>query len=223
MKGFWRLAAVTLIVGATALTVGITTVGARSSSNSITYQDSVGEDSAALDIKSVVVSNDDSGMLSFAIALANPPAALTGHNDVGVYIDTDNNTSDGAGADYAGAELNFEVADGSVNVYKWDGTNFTWSGPEPSSLIYSYTGGVVTIRVKASDVSLGTFDFWVLTDTDYTDPHSHLDAAPDAGRESYPFEVKITPPAPAPKPVPHKTIPKCKKGHHSTKAHPCHK
>ena len=50
-----------------------------------------------------------------------------------------------------------------------------------------------------------------------------LAVAPDAGRESYPFDVKITPPAPAPKPVPHKTIPKCKKGHHSTKAHPCHK
>ncbi|MGH2933529.1 MAG: hypothetical protein ACRDL2_03315 [Gaiellaceae bacterium] len=226
MQHLLRVAALVVVGGAVALAVGVGSGGATATGNSVTYQDSTGEDSSSLDISQVVVSNDDNGLLTFAITLANGPSALTGHADVSLYIDTDNNSTDASGADYAGAELSLEIADGSANAYKWDGSAFTWSGAQPTSLIYSYSGGVATIHVKASDLSLTSFDFWVLTDTDYSSDSSHLDSAPDAGHGTYAYAVQITPPPlpqPKPKAKPKKKIPKCKPHQKSMKAHRCHK
>ena len=224
MKELFRVAAALSAVAAFALVAGTAPAGARTAGNSVTYQDSTGEDPASFDISQIVVSNDDTGLLTFAITLKNGPAALSGRNDVSIYFDTDNNMTDSSGPSYDGAELTIEVADGSVNAYKWDGNNFTWSGAQPSSLVYSYGGGVLTIRVNANDLSLGSFGFWVLADTDYGDPNSHVDEAPDPGHGNFDYQVKISPPAPPATTQKHvKPVPKCKKKQKSTKAHPCHK
>jgi hypothetical protein len=218
-----RVVALACLAGVAALAVGAGQVHAKTAGNSVTYLDSTGEDPASLDVSQVVVSNDDGGLLTFAITLKNGPAALTGHNDVEVYLDTDNNASDGAGADYAGAEMVIQATDGTVKAFKWDGKDFTWSGAQPTSLIWSYSGGVLTIHVKAADLSLTSFGFWVLTDTDYTDQNSHVDFAPDVDHGTFAYTVKISPPVTTTKPTPKKTTPKCRKGQRSTKAHPCHK
>src|SRR5437870_2602550 len=44
---------------------------ARPSSNSATFQDSTGEDALAPDITTIVVSNDDAGMVSFRVNIPN--------------------------------------------------------------------------------------------------------------------------------------------------------
>src|SRR5438132_880445 len=123
-----RLVTALLAASAIALVVGLAPIGATSTSNTVTYRDSTGEDPASLDISQIVVSNDDNGLLTFAISLGNV-SALTGHNDVSIYIDSDNNPFDGGGLAWGGAESTIEVTDGSVNAYKWDGTTFSSTGP----------------------------------------------------------------------------------------------
>jgi hypothetical protein len=217
-----QLAATLLAAGALALVVGIAPGAARTSTNSVTYQDSTGEDGGSLDIQQIVVSNDDKGLLTFEIHLGNAPA-LTGKNDVSIFIDSDNNPGNSGGPGYLGAEMVLDVSDGTVDVFKWNGTTFAFSG-SPSSLTYSFATGVLTVKVNAGDLGLTSFNFWVGTDTDYSSDSSHLDVAPDPGHGSFAYQVKISPPAPpaVPKPTP-KPAPKCKKGQKSTKAHPCHK
>jgi hypothetical protein len=218
---FLRLIAAMLAAACIALVVGIEPSGAARAGNSVTYQDSTGEDSASLDIQQIVVSNDDAGLLTFEIHLGNV-SALTGKNDVAILIDSDNNPADG-GTDYSGADIGIDVSGGSADLIKWDGSHFAFS-QSPSSLTYGFANGVLTVRVKASDLGLTSFNFYVFTDTDYSADGSNVDFAPDRGHGTFAYEVKISPPAAVttPKPV-KKTVPKCKKGHKSSKAHPCHR
>jgi hypothetical protein len=205
------------------------TAGGRATSNSVTFQDSTGEDSAAPDITGVTVSNDDTGMLTFQINIANRPQ-LVDPMEVDVFLDTDLNSTNGAGPSSDGVELALSRIPGDLAVGRWDGSKWDFSGQSPSSLTYSYANGA-TIRVKASDLGLTKFNFWVLADSDRHDPNSHVDFAPDAGHGTWQYEVKIAPPPPPPPTTtqaagtshPKKTTPKCKKGQKSTAKHPCHK
>jgi hypothetical protein len=222
------LVAILALGGAAALAFGVAPGGAARASNSVTYQDSTGEDPGSLDIQQVVVSNDDNGLLTFAISMANAPA-LTGNNDVSVLIDSDNNPNTGATM-LLGMDMLLDVSGGSIDVAKWNGSTFAFSG-SPSSLVYSFAPGLLTIKVNASDLGLTTFNFLVLTDTDFNDPNSHVDLAPDPGHGTFAYQVKIAPPVTTTTTttttptttVKKKVVPKCKKGHKSTKKHPCHK
>jgi hypothetical protein len=228
MSTFLRLLAASLTAGAIALVVGIAPSGATRAGNTVTYQDSTGEDPASLDIQQIVVSNDDAGLLTFAIHLGNV-ASFAGTNTAMIFIDTTNNVNDGAGPNLGGAELALSVAGGSIDVGRWNGSTFDFSAGSPSSLTFSFASGVLTVKVNANDLGLTTFNFFVATDNDYTSDTSHFDAAPDPGHGMYAYQVKITPPAAAStsKPLTNapakKAVPKCKKAQKSTKAHPCHR
>jgi hypothetical protein len=228
MNTFLRLLAASLAAGAITLVFGIAPSGAARAGNSVTYQDSSGEDPASLDIQQIVVSNDDAGLLTFAIHLGNV-ASLAGKNDAAIFIDATNNANDGAGPNFDGAELVLDISGGSIDVGRWNGSKFDFSGGSPSSLNFSFASGILTVKVNANDLALTSFNFWVATDTDYSSDTSHIDAAPDPGHGTYAYQVKITPPAAAssPKPVTKapakKAVPKCKKAQKSTNAHPCHR
>src|SRR4029453_7242971 len=77
---------------------------ARHDKNSVTFPDSTGEDAAAPDITSVVVSNDDAGLITFQINVSNRPA-LAADMEFLILFDTDKNPNTGGsnflGADYA--------------------------------------------------------------------------------------------------------------------------
>ena len=77
-------------------------VAPAGASNTATFQDSTGEPGVK-DITTVVVSNDDSGMLTFRINVPSLPKYTV---DVGVdiYVDTDNNAATGA-VDFRGSGL----------------------------------------------------------------------------------------------------------------------
>lgn len=217
------LTAMVLLGVAAALALGVAAGGAARESNSVTYQDSAGEDPASLDLTQIVVSNDDNGMLTFATSMNNA-ASFGGKNDFAIFIDSDLNPADGAGPNFEGAEMLIDVSDAEVDVAKWNGTKWDFSGGSPSSLVYSFTPGVMTVKVKAADLGLTKFNFFVGTDTDYTDPNSHVDFAPDAGHGTYSYEVKLASPTTSTTTtVKKKAVPKCKKGQKSTKARPCHK
>jgi hypothetical protein len=169
--------------------------------NSTTYNDSVGEDPAAPDITTLVVSNTDAGLITFKINIPNRPA-LTQDMLIGIDVDTDNNAATGSsdGTDYA-----IEYFQGEAALFRWDGTNFTRRPGDPpfTSLVTSYQGGL-TLNISAAELgNTKAFKFAVIViaglvidpatgDLDFT--NAVADFAPAVGAGLYPYAVKITPP-----------------------------
>ena len=168
---------------------------ARATTNSQSYQDSTGEDPAAPDITSVDVSNDDTGLITFQINLANRPA-LTPDMLFLIFLDTDKNTATGDpqsfGADYA-----IQLESGGVALFQWNGTDFVIASSQ-SSLVYSYATTGATIRVNALEFNKSKgFNFVVLaasgivTDAsgnpDFTNVHDDL--APDPGHGTFAYQI----------------------------------
>lgn len=179
-----------------ALLVALPTVAlgasARQASNSTTYTDSTGEDAAAPDITSVVVSNDDAGNITFTINISNRPA-LTADMFVLIFVDSDKNPATGsAGADYV-----IELDPGAVGLLQWNGSDFVQAASQ-STLTYSYLPTGPVIRISASDLGKTTgFNFdtvaasGVVIDAtgnpDFT--NVHVDRAPDPGHGVFAYQV----------------------------------
>ena len=76
--------------------------------------------------------------------------SLTSDMEIDLSLDTDANTATGdpsaIGADYA-----IVLVQGSVGLFKWNGTDYS-DAPSQSSLVYSYDASGATIKVKASDL-----------------------------------------------------------------------
>lgn len=191
-------AAVALPTVATgALPSGTGAQPARAAANTTTFQDSVGEDPTAPDITTIVVSNNDAGMISFRIGIPNRPSYT---RDVAVFIfmDSDGNPSTGD-QDAFGADHVIQLLLGEILLFRWDGADYTLS-PTQTSLAYSWTGGA-TISVNASDLgNTRRFGFdvtavsgLVFDDAGGIDPtNAKRDFAPAVG--FYTYEVKLTPP-----------------------------
>lgn len=171
--------------------------------NTTTYTDSTGEDPAAPDITTIVVSNDDAGMISFRVNVPNRPT-LGQDMLADLFVDTDNNPATGS-QDIPGIDYVIELARGEINLFKWDGTNFTRRFGDPSAvtLAFSYQGGV-TIRISAAELGSTTrFNFLVTVesgivvdpvtgDLDFTNAVG--DAAPGGGAGFFNYVVNIAKP-----------------------------
>jgi hypothetical protein len=171
--------------------------------NTTTYTDSTGEDPAAPDITTIVVSNDDAGIVSFRINIPNRPQ-LGQDMYMILFVDSDNNTSTGA-PDLAGVDYAFELIRSEINLFRWDGTGFTRSFGNPSAvtLSFSYQAGV-TVRIAAAELgNTSRFNFIVEVDSgiafdpvtnapDFTNAKS--DVAPGGGAGLYPYTVTIAKP-----------------------------
>ena len=171
--------------------------------NSQTYQDSTGENPAAPDITSLVVSNDDAGIVSFRINVPNRPA-LGQDMVIDLFVDTDNNPNTGS-VDFGGADYVVELIQSEVNLFRWDGTNFTrrFGDPPAISMSFSYQGGV-TIRISAAELgNTARFNFFVIVESGIVfdpttgDPdfaNAVGDAAPGGGVGLYPYQVIVARP-----------------------------
>jgi hypothetical protein len=170
----------------------------------VTFQDSTGEDAAAPDITSIVVANDDAGMLSFRVNVPNRPT-LGQDMYIILFVDTDNNRTTGS-PDLAGVDYVMELVRGEINLFKWDGTNFSRRFGDPSAVTLSFTyQGGVTIRISAAELgNTKRLNFIVEVDSgivvdpltgdlDFTNAKG--DIAPGGGTGLYPFEVKLGKPS----------------------------
>jgi hypothetical protein len=178
---------------------------ARTAANSVTFEDSTGEDAQGPDITTVVVSNDDRGNLTWVINVPNRPT-LTADMAFLIFINSDSNTATGdpqlLGTDYV-IELDGPIGGpAQVGLFRWDGTDFTISGVPQTSLIFRYANGA-TIRLNASELgNARRVQFFVLAltglvlgpDGQLDDTNARFDGAPDPGRGMYSFDVRITPP-----------------------------
>jgi hypothetical protein len=170
-------------------------------SNTVTFQDSTGEPGVK-DITTVVISNDDKGLITMRLNVPSLPT-YTVDVDVDVFIDTDNNAATGS-TDIPGVDYVIQLFRGEINLYKWDGTDFTrrFGDPPATTLIYNWQNGVsITIsatelgntkrmRVLAAVIAGIVFD--PVTGEPNFDPAS-ADFAPDLGKGFYAYEVKIAP------------------------------
>lgn len=182
------------------------TGGASSAANRVSFQDSTGEDPQGPDITTVVLSNDDRGILTWVINVPNRPT-LTGDMAFLIFINSDSNTATGDpqlfGSDYI-IELDGPISGPAlVGLFRWDGTDFTAMGVSQSSLIFGYANGAVTIRLNASELgnarrmqflALAVTGLVLGPDGQLDDTNARFDVAPDPGHGMYSFDVRITPP-----------------------------
>jgi hypothetical protein len=171
--------------------------------NSTTFQDSTGEDPAAPDITSIVVSNDDAGIVSFRVNVPNRPA-LGQDMLFEIWVDTDNNPATGD-PDLGGADYVMQLVRGEISLYKWDGADYTRRFGDPSAvtLNFSYQGGI-TARISSAELgNTKTFKFFVVAISGLVvDPvtgaidgaNSKADVAPGGGVGLFPFIVNIAKP-----------------------------
>lgn len=171
--------------------------------NSTTYTDSSGEDPAAPDITTITVSNTDAGILSFKVDIPNRPALDQG-TIFEIYVDSDNDAATGD-PDLAGVDYVIQLVRSEINLYRWDGSDFTRRLGDPSAvtLTYSWQRGI-TVRISAAELgNTKGFRFFVDVGTGCTvDPTTQaldcdsavFDIAPGGGAGLYPYEVKVTPP-----------------------------
>jgi hypothetical protein len=188
----------TVLLGLLAALMAVVPAGA---SNTVTFQDSTGEPGVK-DITTVVVSNDDKGLITIRLNVPSLPT-YTVDVDVDIFIDTDNNAATGS-TDIPGVDYVIQLFRGEINLYKWDGTDFTrrFGDPPATTLIYNWANGVsVTIsatelgntkrmRVLAAMIAGIVFDP-VTGEPDFG-PAS-ADFAPDLGKGFYTYDVKVAP------------------------------
>ena len=196
-----------LVLAIAVAVVALPTVasGALSSqaANSTTYQDSSGENPAAPDITKITVSNTDVGMLSFRVNIPNRPTLDQG-TVFEISVDSDSKTTTGS-PDLAGVDYVMQLVRGEINLYRWDGSDFTRRFGDPSAvtLTYAYKGGI-TVGISAAELgNTKKFNFFVEVTTGCTvdpvtqdlDCTSALDdIAPGGGAGLYPYDVKTTKP-----------------------------
>ncbi len=186
-----------LLLAGSAVAMPTSALAKRSAAraNSQTFTDSTGEDPAAPDITTVVVSNDDAGLITFKVNISNRPT-LTTDMTVLMFLDTDQQATTGD-SQASGAEYAIELDPGSVDLFKWNGSDYV-AAPSQTSVTYSYDATGATIRASAADLG-GTkgFNFFlaafsgITTDAagnaDFT--NAKVDAAPDAGHGVYTYQV----------------------------------
>jgi hypothetical protein len=193
-----------LALAAVASLVALPTVAAGAPAapvaNSVTYQDSTGENPAAPDITTIVVSNNDAGIITFRVNVPNRPT-FTQDMLIGLEVDTDNNPQTGNedGADYA-----VELFQGEAALFRWDGSNFTRRPGDPpfTSLVFSYRAGVSISISRAELGNTSRFRFSVVAISGVViDPDSGLDFsgaaadfAPALGAGLYAYQVIIAKP-----------------------------
>lgn len=175
---------------------------AAPATNSATFQDSTGEDPAGPDITTIQVSNDDTGMITFRINVPNRPT-LGQDMLFEIWVDSDDNASTGS-PELAGVDYVMQLVRGEINLFKWDGTDFTRRFGDPSAvtLTQSYQAGP-TVKISASELgNTKKFKFFVIAISglvvdpvtgDIDGSNAHGDSAPGGGAGLYPYEVKITP------------------------------
>jgi len=189
-------------VAAGALPSGATAPAAPAA-NSVTYQDSTGEDPAAPDITTIVVSNDDAGVITFRINVPNRPT-FTPDLLAFVFVDSDNNPATGD-QESLGADYVIQLFRGEAALFRWDGSDFTRRPGDPpaTSLTFAYQAGP-TLRISRNELgNTSRFGFATVVvsgivideetgDADFTSSVS--DVAPAAGTGFYNYQVIIARP-----------------------------
>ncbi len=175
MKGsVWRALAV----------AGVLTVvcaGAAFAANTTSFFDPGADSDSAPDITGVSITNDDSGVVTVKLTLANRPAVPAATDDFAVGIDADQNPD--TGSVFYGAEYELDLDRGVIAVWRESPNGFYTQAIAPPSLRIVFGSGAVTFSFKASELGISSgFNLYTIgADT------NGLDAAPDMRTANYQF------------------------------------
>ena len=128
--------------------------GGGAASGSESFTDPAGDSGIAPDITSVTVSNDDSGLLTFRIAIANRTAL--GPDDVVAALIATDDPNPYIGRRFDGT--NFAVVlDGTYgpSLHEWNGADLDPILPRPQSVTGTYSDGVATLTVQQEALAPG--------------------------------------------------------------------
>ncbi|MGH2994906.1 MAG: hypothetical protein ACRDN6_04115 [Gaiellaceae bacterium] len=156
--------------------------GAAGAKGTKSFTDATGDAGAgAADITVVVVSNDDNGLLTFAVTFANP-ALLSGENFAIIPINSDKNASTGRSGDGADYLI---VFDGSAHAFaRWNGAAF-----EPVTVTTLSRTGATTLSISNKDIGgSNAFDFYLVS----FGPGEAVDLAPD-GEAVWSYDLRFKP------------------------------
>jgi hypothetical protein len=176
----WRAA---MLAAATSLAALVMTLPAGAT-GSQTYTDPTGDSGTAADLTSVIVSNDDAGLLTIALKFANR-TALTADDVFIVAFDTDKNARTGsqAGTEYI---IGVDGSDQSFGLGKWNGTTF--DGNVPQDTLKTSDG--MTFQINRSELgNPNAFDFYVVA---LSNSSEASDDGPD-GSAVWSYDLKFTP------------------------------
>lgn len=159
----------------------------RSSANSTSFADPVGDSGAKPDISGVTVTNDDAGKLTFSVAFANRPALLP--NDfVEVFVDADNAAWTGDdGFEYI-LLYSLDASPATSELQHWDGTQYVTV--TTATVTGSYAAGTLTLSLSFRALAdTAKLRFFVYSDSSANEEDTDFDDAPHEGVFSY--QVKI--------------------------------
>jgi hypothetical protein len=135
------------------------TAGSAAAAGSMSFADPASDGGSAPDITAVVVSNDDQGMITFRLTIANR-AALAPDDTIAIPLATnDPDLTKGSRNDGANYVIGLD-AQGPF-LLQWSGTSMEDVKPRPGSLAGSFAGGDATITVKQEDLAPGFPDMSV--------------------------------------------------------------
>ncbi|HSL65079.1 MAG TPA: hypothetical protein VK874_10525, partial [Gaiellaceae bacterium] len=186
-----------------ALVAGVPAGTASSSAatvNSMIYTDPTGDSETAPDIGTVVVSNDDAGMLSLAVTFANR-TGLGPTEFFGVALDTDRNMATGYGLPSpVGFDYSLEVYRSRLGLFRYDELSEEFEPMPTKTLTSTWAGPTLTVSVSGREIGLtnGDLPFLILADSNPDDEEAPVDAAPDPHAfiiVPWVYEVRL--PAPA--------------------------
>jgi hypothetical protein len=168
MRLIFLTALAALAVGAVGSTA-VHSTSLRLTAESTTFSDAVGEDLAAADIGTVVVSNDDTGLLTFRIEIPNHPL-LTEDLRIRVWLDTDADSETGLrGADRYLLVDRWALGLGEVALFTCGGTSCSGGKALPTRfgppLRLAYRDGA-TLTVEAAGLGIvgpQRIVFWIET------------------------------------------------------------
>lgn len=177
---------------------------AAPAANSVTFQDSTGENPAAPDITTVVVSNNDAGVVTFRVNVSNRPQ-FTRDILLWLFVNTDANEATGD-PEFLGADYVIQLFEGEASLFRWDGTDFTRRPGDPAStsLLFSWQNGA-TVTISAAELgNTKRFGFAAIAisgiaidevtgDLDFAT--AVADTAPAAGAGLYDFPLIVVKPS----------------------------
>jgi hypothetical protein len=172
-----------------------TTAGA---SNNSAFSDPAGDaSSAAPDITSVQVSNDDAAIVTFHVSIPNR-AALSDPDLVAVLVDADGKAGTGCargafGAEYALDVLAQRYVFGRCIKGQWDFTR------PPASFRGSYGGSTLTLQVSRRDLGGGSNFKFRVGSAGTSDDGAAYDFAPNVGVTPWSYHI-VAPPQAVKKP-----------------------
>jgi hypothetical protein len=149
----------TIVAAAAAL--ALCAVPSATGVGSTSFNDTIGDGNGAADVKSVVVSNDDTGRVTVRVNVDSLPKPS--NTVVFVLLDTDRDAATGS-VDAAGAEYMFvdDESDDTYDFARWNGSD--WGDTSSSTARVFADAGGVTFSINRSELgNTSALNFWVRT------------------------------------------------------------